>query len=82
MDLSIDLDDLTIDEVEIIEEILDQPFESAFAPGAKRGKAMRALAFVAMRRTDPEVTMDQVGQVKVTALTRPASTDPTVPGGA
>lgn len=76
--LSVDLNDLTIEEVELIEDILDQPFESAFGPGQKRGKAMRALAFIAMRRDDPAVTMADVGQVKISALPR-GNVDPHVP---
>lgn len=69
VELSMNLDDLTIEEIEIIEDILDAPFETAFAAGAKRGKAMRALAFVTMRRNDPNATLEDAGKVSVQGFT-------------
>ncbi len=81
MELNLDLDELTIEEVEAIEDILDAPFESAFAPNAKRGKAMRVLAFITMRRTNPEVTMEEVGKVRITSLGG-GQVDPPAPSAA
>lgn len=70
--LSIDVEDLTIEEVEIIEEITDAAIDSLFAPGAKKGKTLRALAFVAARREDPNVTIEEVGSRRLDL----AATDP------
>ena len=79
MELAMNLDDLTIEEVEIIEDILDAPFETAFTAGAKRGKAMRALAFVTMRRSNPDVTLEEAGKVPVTGFTGGKAADPSGP---
>lgn len=71
---SVDLNDLTIAEIEQIEEIIDAPFDAAFAPGMKRGKVLRALAFVAKRREDPTFTVEQAGRLRIEV---DATTDPT-----
>jgi len=79
--LEIDLNELTIEEVELLEDILDAPFDQAFAANAKRGKAMRALAFIAMRRIDPDVTVEDVGKVRISALPQRKG-NPPVPSAA
>lgn len=63
--LSIDMDSLTIDEIEEIEEIVGGAIDSAFAAGQPKGKALRALGYITRRRTDPDFTLDQAGQLVV-----------------
>lgn len=63
--LSLDIQDLTVEEIEIIEDYLDLPIDKAFGPDAKRGKLLRAVAFVTKRREDPSYTMEQAGSLKV-----------------
>ncbi len=79
--LDVNLDELTIEEIEILEDILDAPFDKAFAPDAKRGKAMRALAFIAMRRLDPNVTIEDVGKVRINSFGG-GEVDPPAPSAA
>lgn len=63
--LDLDLGSLTIDEIETIEEIIDGPFDEAFKPGAKKGRTLRALAYTVKRRTDPDITLEDVGRLKI-----------------
>lgn len=63
--LTIDLDDLTIDEIDLVEDILDAPIDSVFDASVRKAPALRALAYVAMRRENPDVTMDEVGKQKL-----------------
>lgn len=62
----IDLNDLTIEEIEVLEDITDAPFDEALKPGRKRGKVLRALAFIVNRREDPDFTLEQAGALKIT----------------
>jgi hypothetical protein len=72
--VSLDIQDLTVEEVELIEDYLDLPIDQAFGPNAKRGKLLRAVAFVTKRREDPTFTWEQAGALKVKLA---ADTDPT-----
>ncbi len=63
--LSIDVSTLTIEEVEIIEDTVDMPFDEAFKPGHKKARLMRALAYIAQRRTNPNVTLEEVGALRI-----------------
>jgi hypothetical protein len=58
-----DLDDFTLDEVEQIEELCGGAPFSDLAFGS--AKAMKAIAFTLMQRTDPEIEMSDVGTVKL-----------------
>lgn len=58
-----DLDDLTLDEVEGIEELGGgQPFSELNFGSAK---TMKAIAFTLMKRSNPALEMSEVGAVKV-----------------
>lgn len=72
--LNFDLDDLTIDELDMLEEVTGEAFDSILAPGKPKAKAMRAIAYVIKRRTDPEFTLEQAGRLKITMDSLP---DPT-----
>ena len=61
----IDLEDLEFGEVEALEEAFDLPFDEI---DLARMKAMRILIYIAMRRKDPRVTMEQVSAFKVTSF--------------
>lgn len=55
LDYDIDPQDLTIREVELVEDIIGAPITHLFSGEVGLGKASRALAFVVARRTYPEV---------------------------
>ena len=61
--VSYDLDDLTLDEVELIEETAGGVPFSEVNYGSAKG--MKAFAFALMRRNDPNVTLEDVGKVKI-----------------
>jgi hypothetical protein len=58
-----DMDDLTLNEVEEIEERAGGTAFSELNFGS--AKVMKAIAFVLMTRTNPDLTEDEVGSVKV-----------------
>jgi len=57
-----DMDDLTLDEVEEIEDLSGAAFSEMNFGSAK---AMKSVAFVLMKRTNPELSLADVGKVKV-----------------
>jgi len=64
--LDINLDTLKVREIEELEELIGAPLDEAFAEGQPRGKAMRALGYIAKRRVDPEFTWEQAGELVIT----------------
>jgi hypothetical protein len=64
-DLTVDLDELTIGEIETVEEITGMPIDRIGDASAPKGKMLRALALVKLRRTDPSVTVEQVGGMRI-----------------
>ena len=52
--LTVDLENLTLDEVDLLEVLLDAPMDSLSKPGARRAPMLRALAVVTKHREDPE----------------------------
>lgn len=58
------LDSLTLDEVEIIENLSGIPIEKLMAKGELKGKAAKAAIFVAKRRVNPEFKMEDAGKIK------------------
>jgi len=74
--LELDLDDLTIGEMEDIEDIIDAPIDSLTDPTAKKAKTLRALAFIAARRTHPDIKLGDLDNVKLSVLGGGEEPDP------
>lgn len=67
---AIDFDALTLDEVELVEDMtgmrLDQMLKLGEVPSTK---VLKAFAFVALRRERPDVTVAEVGRMGLGAVT-------------
>ncbi len=72
-----DLDDLDLNEIEEIENQAGGVPFSEINYGAAKG--MKAFAYVLMRRSNPEITMDEVGKVKIVAFDTPDEEMPDLP---
>ncbi|MGY5131275.1 hypothetical protein ACWGJW_02440 [Streptomyces nigrescens] len=70
-----DIDSLTIDEIEVIEEIIDGPLDALAAPGAKKAKLLKAMAYVIKRRENPDFTIEDAGRLRIELKSKKA--DPT-----
>jgi hypothetical protein len=77
--VSIDIETLSIEEVEIIEDMLGLPIDKLTDPNTPKGRMMRAIAYVIARRTDPTVTPEDVG--KWTIRLESGTLDPTGASG-
>lgn len=76
-ELSIELDSLTVGEIEEIEEITGCPIDKVFDADRPRGKALRAIGFVVKRRDNPAFTLEDAGNLVV----RLGEPDPTTAAG-
>ena len=61
--LTIDIEDLTLDEVEEIEEITGESLDNMAA--VRKGRMLKALAFIILRRDRPDITLEEVGAMKM-----------------
>ncbi|WP_406138807.1 hypothetical protein OH828_14430 [Streptomyces anulatus] len=73
---SLDIDSLSLNEIEAIEDIIDGPLDSLAKPGAKKARMLKAMAFVVKRREDPNFTIEDAGNLRV-ELKPKKSTGPT-----
>ena len=72
-----DLDDLTLDEVELIEDTAGGIPFSEVNYGSARG--MKAFAYALMKRNDPDITLEDVGKVKIVGFESPDEEMPDLP---
>jgi hypothetical protein len=71
-----DLDDLTLDEMEEVETLAGASFSEINYASAK---GLKAFTFVLMKRNNPNITMEEIGQVKVAAFVEPEERMPELP---
>ena len=58
--IAFDLNSLTFAETIDFEDIAEVPITSFGADGVKMGRVALAMAYVVLRRTNPEITLDEV----------------------
>lgn len=71
------LDDLTLDEVEEIEDLCGAAMGEL---DLGRARTLKNLAFVLMKRNDPDVTLEAVGKIKLVEFVDSAESDEDEPG--
>lgn len=75
----IDMDELTVGEIEIIEEMADAPIDNMGLVGARKGKLLRAIAFVGKRRTVPDFSWADSANLKLEIVKPPDGKTNSVP---
>jgi hypothetical protein len=73
------LSTLTLDEVETIENLSGTPMDELMGVGKLKGKALKAIIWVAKKRVDPNYKMEDAGKVtfsEALELFKAAETDP------
>jgi hypothetical protein len=61
-----DFESLTLNEVEQIELITGSSIDQLMDAGQAKGKAMKAIIFIMKKRTDPNFTLEQAGNISMT----------------
>jgi|13_taG_2_1085334.scaffolds.fasta_scaffold127592_2 hypothetical protein len=64
--LELNFDDLTIGEIEEIEELTGRSIQSIQDPEAPMGSTLRVLAYIIKRRDNPEFSLEDAGDLIVT----------------
>jgi hypothetical protein len=64
-----DFESLTLDEVETIENLTGVAIERLAEDGAPKGKNLKSLIFVMMRRTNPAFTIEEAGKYTLSQAT-------------
>lgn len=63
--MNIDFNSLTLDEVELVENMTQKSIETIMDAGVPRGRALKALVFILRKRIDPDYTIEQAGKVSL-----------------
>jgi len=71
-----DFENLTLDEIETIENLTGGSIDKIADNGTPKGKNLKAIIFVMMRRNDPQFTMEMAGQFTLTAAMEMFTPDP------
>jgi hypothetical protein len=61
-----DFESLTLNEVEQIELITGSSIDQLMDAGQAKGKAMKAIIWIMKKRTDPNFTLEQAGNLSMT----------------
>ena len=72
---NIDINDLTIAEVVLIEELTGLPLDALGQADKPKGRMLQALAYISKRRDNPDFTWEMAGALKISTDSTPA--DPT-----
>ena len=65
---SLDLNDITIDELCLLEGVLPDDVLADMMEGKVRPSALRGLLWLLMRRENPEMTLEEAGNVRIVDL--------------
>jgi hypothetical protein len=60
-----DFESLTLEEVEIIENLTNTSIDEAFGSGKPKGKALSAFVWVVRKRTDPNYKMEDAKKLSL-----------------
>jgi len=63
--LKLDFDDLTLDEVELIEELTGREIGEAYAAGKPKGKALKVFLWIMQRRINPNYSIEDAGKLTI-----------------
>lgn len=59
----INFEDLTLDEIEEIENLLGRGIDEAFADGKPKGRALKVFIYIGKRRQDPNFKFEDAGKI-------------------
>lgn len=67
--MAIDFNRMTLNEVEQIEMLAGRNIDSIMTDDAPRGRAFKAIIFIYKKRTDPNFTFEQAGELSLEEAT-------------
>jgi hypothetical protein len=61
-----DFESLTLEEVEILENLTGEAIDQAFANGKPKGKALKSFVWIVMKRDNPKFTIEEASKFTLT----------------
>jgi len=68
--LLVDQDNLTLDEVDLVEDVCQASLSEVMEGKVRTGRVLRAFALVGARRTDPSATLESLGKITIAELNK------------
>lgn len=65
---AVSVDDMDINEIIELEELTDSSVEVLFDEGTPRGKTLRAVAYIVLKREYPDITVEEAGAFKLSIV--------------
>ena len=59
---SFDFESLTLEEVELIENLVGESIDQAFGDGKPKGKALKVFTWIVMKRDNPKFTIEEASK--------------------
>jgi hypothetical protein len=59
---SLDFESLTLEEVELIENLTNQSIDESFGTGKPKGKVLKVFIWVMMKRENPKFTIEEASK--------------------
>lgn len=66
MSVNVALEALTIDEIELVENLTQRPIETILNEDVPKGRVLKALVFILRKRENPEFTIEDAGKYSLT----------------
>ena len=59
---SFDFESLTLEEVELIENLVGESIDQAFGDGKPKGKALKVFTWIVIKRNNPKFTIEEASK--------------------
>ncbi|CAB4149382.1 hypothetical protein UFOVP541_19 [uncultured Caudovirales phage] len=59
---SFDFESLTLEEVEVLENLTGESIDQAFSNGKPKGKALKSFVWIVMKRDNPKFTIEEASK--------------------
>lgn len=80
--MNIEIETLTLNEIEELEELSGISIDSLMAAGTPKGKILKALVYVVLKRTKPGITLEEAGNMPMAeVMTALGAVDEEAPSG-
>jgi hypothetical protein len=66
--VNFNIEKLTLNEIELFEETTNASIDTIMSAGSPKGKPLKVLVWIALRRTNPSVTLEEAGETTFDAL--------------
>lgn len=66
--MNLDIETLTLNEIEELEDLSGRSVDVLMEVGTPKGKVLKALVYIAMKRTNPDITLEEAGNIPMSEV--------------